>query len=525
MVRKTKARLVLQLRGEGLSLRQIEAQGVSQHSVIKVERAAARKQLTWETAAGMTETEVYERLFPDSGTRESVYEQPDWPQLHRELAKVGVTLKLLHAEYRDHCHTSGAPSMGYDRFCKTYAHYVSAQGVSSRVGHKAGQTVEVDWSGPTMHLTDPVTGQTTRVYLFVGCLPFSRYGFVEPTLDMRQDTWLTCHVAMFDWFGGTTPRIVPDNLKTGVIKHPREGEIILNDAYRELAAHYSAAVLPGRPRRPKDKASVENTVWSVATWVIASLRQQEFATLPELRAAIYEQMTRFNQEPFQKRAGSRRSVFEEEEFPRLRPLPAVPYEISRWAYARRAGRGGHVVWEKNHYSFPYPHVGELVDLRVPSRVVEIYLGADRLASHPLAPTGVTGEYVTHDSDLPDGPKYQGWDGERVREWAARIGVHTSTVVARIFASVPVEEQGLNPALAVLRLTRRYSSSRVERACEIVLQSRVRSPRYARLRPILETRQDETRRHPSFTETATATVESAAPAGYVRGAAYYGGDAS
>lgn len=525
MVRKIKARLVLRLRHEGLSLAQIEVQGVSRHSVIKVERAAAREQLTWDSVALMTEAEVYERLFPDSGNRESVYEQPDWSRLHRELAKVGVTLKLLHAEYQDRCQTAGAPSMGYDRFCKTYAHYVRAQGVSSRVGHKAGQTVEVDWSGPTMQLTHPVTGQATRVYLFVGCLPFSRYGFVEPTLDMRQDTWLTCHVAMFDWFGGTTPRVVPDNLKTGVIKHPREGEIILNDAYRELAAHYSAAVLPGRPRRPKDKASAENTVWSVATWVIASLRQREFATLPELRAAVYEQMIEFNQEPFQKRVGSRRSVFENEELPRLRPLPTVPYEISRWAYARRVGRDGHVVWEKNHYSIPYPHVGELVDLRVTSRVVEVYLGGDRLASHPLAPTGVTGEYYTRDSDLPDGLKYQEWDGERVREWAARIGVHTSTVVARIFASVPVEEQGLNPALAVLRLTRRYSSSRVERACEIALQSRVRSPRYAHLRPILETRQDETgRRRPNFSGTP-AIVEPAAPAGYVRGAAYYGGNAS
>ena len=103
-----------------------------------------------------------------------------------------------------------------------------------------------------MHLVDPITGQTSRVYLFVACLPFSRYAFVEPALDMRQDTWLLANVAMFEWFGGTVPRIVPDNLKTGVIKHPREGEVVLNDAYREMAAHYSAAVLPGRPRSPKD---------------------------------------------------------------------------------------------------------------------------------------------------------------------------------------------------------------------------------------------------------------------------------
>lgn len=521
MVRKINAKLVLRLRAEGFSLRQIEAQGVSQHSSIKVERAAAREQLTWETAATMTETEVYARLFPGVGIRESAYLQPDWPAMHRELAKVGVTLKLLHAEYLDHCHTKGAAGMGYDRFCKTYAAYVRAQGVTSRVGHKAGQTIEVDWSGPTMQLTGP-GGETTKVYLFVACLPFSRYAFVEPKLDMRQGSWLECHIAMYAWFGGSVPRLVPDNLKTGVVKHPRDGEIVLNDAYRELAAHYSAAVLPGRPRAPKDKASVENTVWSIATWVIAALRNRDFTSLDELRTAIYEQVRRFNNAPFQKREGSRASVFEAEEQPRLRPLPPVAYEISRWAYQRRVARDGHVVWDKNHYSVPYQHVGETVDLRITTSTVEVYQGGDRIASHLLAPIGVTGEYRTRDSDLPDGPRYREWDRGRVEEWAARIGPSTMMVVARIFESVPVAEQGINPALAVLRLTRRYSATRVEAACALALGGRVRSPRYAHLQPILESRQDETgqKRSPRFEPVTPA--KPAAPAGYVRGSAYYEG---
>lgn len=519
MVRKIKAKLILKLRAEGFSARQIEAQGMSRHSVTAVTQAAMRESLTWEIAAGMSDNDVYARLFPGRGDHESVYTQPDWAAAHKELAKVGVTLKLLHAEYLDQCQANGSTAMGYDRFCKTYAQYARAAGVTSRVGHKAGQAVEVDWSGPTMQLTNPVTRETTRVYLFVGCLPFSRYAFVEPTLDMRQATWSRCHVAMFEWFGGTTPRIVPDNLKTGVITHPREGEVVLNDAYRELAAHYSAAILPGRPRKPKDKASVENTVWSAATWVITSLRAREFSTLHELRAAVYEQMTAFNREPFQKRAGSRLSVFESEERPLLRPLPAVPYEISRWVYGRRVGRDGHVVWEKNRYSAPYMHVGRAVDLRIGDGTLEIYLGGERLATHMLAPAGMVNEYRTRDGDLPDGRSYQAWDAVRVREWAARIGEHTLTVVNRIFEQVPVEEQGLNPALAVLRLSTRYGNTRVEQAAKIALGSPVRSPRYAHLQPILESRQDQVgRKHPRF----EAVSETSAPAGYVRGAAYYGG---
>lgn len=408
MVRRIKAKLVLRLRAEGFSARQIEAQGMSRHSVIAVFDAADREGIDYREVADVDDAEVYARLFPGRGEHESVHAQPDWDRVHKELAKVGVTLKLLHGEYVDACRADGSPAMGYDRFCKTYQQHVLVIGAASRVGHKAGQSVEVDWSGKTMQLTDPVTGQQTRVCLFVATLPFSRFAFVEPTLDMKQDTWLRAHVAMFDWFGGSVPRIIPDNLKTGVISHPAEGEVVLNDAYRELAAHYSAAVLPGRIKKPKDKASVENTVGNIATWVIAALRNQTFATLPELRAAVYERMTAFNAEPFQKRAGSRLGVFEGEEKPLLRPLPTVAFEISQWVYGRKVQKNGHVVFEKNFYSVPYVNIGRAVDLRVTDRMLEVFAGQDRLTSHLLAPVGTVNEYRTHDSDLPDGPQYRQW---------------------------------------------------------------------------------------------------------------------
>ncbi|SDC10582.1 Integrase core domain-containing protein, partial [Raineyella antarctica] len=340
--------------------------------------------------------------------------------------------------------------------------------------------------------------------------------FVEPALDMKQDTWLRAHVAMFEFFGGSVPRIVSDNLKTGVLKHPREGEIVLNDAYREMAAHYSAAVLPGRVRKPKDKPSVENTVAHVATWVIASLRDRQFTSLPALKVAIGAQMDEYNRQPFQKRAGSRASVFAAEEAPLLTPLPVVAYEISRWVYGRRVGRNGHVVWERNHYSVPFAHIGTTVDLRITDRVLEAYRGSERLTSHLLLPEGSANEYRTNDADLPAGHRYRQWDPPRVRDWAERIGPSAVSVVNRIFESVPVDEQGLDPALAVLRLSRRYSAERVEAACRLALAGRVRSPRYAHLAPILATGQDQAA---GLRPQRTEPVEDG---GYVRGASYYAG---
>lgn len=517
MVRKIKAKLVLQLRAEGLSGRAIAAsQRISRNSVAAVLEAADAAGVDWDDIAERPEAEVYALLFPGRGEHESVYAQPDFEAVHRELSRVGVTLKLLHGEYLDACAAAGSPAMGYDRFCKSYQHHVLVAGLASRVGHKAGQSVEVDWSGPTMELVDPATGELTRVYLFVGCLPFSRYAFVEPTVDMKQESWLRAHVAMFEAFGGSVPRIVPDNLKTGVINHPAEGEIVLNDAYREMAAHYSAAVLPGRIRKPKDKDSVENTVAHVATWIIAGLRDRQFTAIAELRAAIRERVVAYNAEPFQKRAGSRNTVFEVEERSLLRPLPAVPYEISRWLYGRRVARNGHVTFGKNFYSVPYTHVGAKVDLRITDTMLEAYRGCQRLASHLLAPQSAVNEYRTHDADLPAGGGYRQWDPHRVRDWATRIGPNVVIVVERIFESVPVAEQGLDPALAVLRLTRRYSGERVEAACRLALAGRVRSPRYAHLRPILETGQDKT----SGTTQSPRATPAEEPGGYVRGASYY-----
>ncbi|TFC84013.1 IS21 family transposase [Cryobacterium sp. TMT3-29-2] len=517
MVRKIKAKLVLQLRNQGLSRRAIEsAQGMSRHSIQAVLDAAELAGLGWADVAELSEGEVYSALFPGRGVRESVFAQPDWARVHAELARVGVTLKLLHQEYVDASSRAGQATMSYDRFCRLYGEHAAVTGASSRVGHKAGRSIEVDWSGPTIQLLDPTTGEISKVYLFVACLPFSRYAFVEASLDMRQESWLRAHAAMFTFFGGSVPRLVPDNLKTGVISHPREGEVVLNDAYREMAGHYSAAVLPGRVRAPKDKASVENTVSHVATWVIAGLRHEQFTSLAQLRERIRQQIDAYNRQPFQKRDGSRLSVFTTEELPLMQPLPAVPFEISTWSYRRKVNKNAHVVWAKNFYSVPFSHIGALVDLRVTDTMLEVYRADERLTCHLLLAASAVNQYQTNDADLPEGRSWQAWDRDRdrINDWAARTGPATVTVIGKIFEAVSIEEAGFEPALAVLRLSRRFSPARVEAACAMALRGPIRSPRYAHLRPILDTGQDKTGLIPEEPEGDDR--------GYVRGSACYAG---
>ena len=173
----------------------------------------------------MSDAEAYALLFPERVHEGPVYRDPDWDRVHRELARVGVTLKRLHEEYRDDARSKGEPFMSYDRFCKRYREFTvrKAGGEPGRAQGRAHHGGRLG-PGPTMRLVDPATGEVSKVYLFVACLPFSRMSYVEPTLDMKQDTWLRCHVHAFAYLGGSTPCIVPDNLKTGVESHPREGE-------------------------------------------------------------------------------------------------------------------------------------------------------------------------------------------------------------------------------------------------------------------------------------------------------------
>lgn len=130
---------------------------------------------------------------------------------------------------------------------------------------------------------------------------------------------------------GVARILTPDNLKTGIVKSSRT-ETGFNKSYQVMAEYYGTAILPARPRSPKDKAFVEGSVGVVSTWILAALRNRQFLSLIELDEAIYEKLEAFNHKPFQKREGSRADCFSEEKL-FLLPLPATPFELVVWKVA------------------------------------------------------------------------------------------------------------------------------------------------------------------------------------------------
>ena len=517
MARKIRAKLIMELREQGMSRRSIaQTRHMSMDSVCEVFGIAEERGIAWGDVEGMPDEDVYRLFYPDRGVRESVFEDPDWVYVHKEMAKVGVNLRLLHDEYRERCRREGKVAMGYTKFCGDYGTWTAANNLTKRIEHKAGVSCEVDWSGPTLGkgLVNPVTGEVSKIYLFVGVLPFSQMAYFEPTLDMKERTWLRCHVHMYEYWGGVPERTVCDNLKTGVVKHPREGEIVLNDAYEALGEHYMTAIMPAQVRKPKQKASAEGTVRDAATWVIAGLRNEAFATIEDARAAVRRCLDEYNAHPFQKREGSRESVFREAEAAELRPLPDVRYDVAEWVYNRSVNLDFHVVYARNRYSVPHRYVGRKVDLRVGESTLSIYHAGERIATHPLFPSYVRNAYSTDGSHMPEAFLKPEWDDVRIRGWARKIGPSCAEVIERIFARVKVKEQAYNPALSVLRLSKKYGDERLEAACAHALP-RLTSPRYRHIKAILDSNLEE---GPS--QRGAAASGGARPSGHVRGADYY-----
>ncbi len=274
--------------------------------------------------------------------------------------------------------------------------------------------------------------------------------------------------------------MVPDNLKAAV-KTASWYEPELNRTYAEWAAHYGTAILPARPRHPRDRAKVEVGVQIVERWILAVLRHRTFTSLAEANAAIRELLAWLNARPFKKRPGSRRSLFETLDRPALRPLPQTPYEFAQWKMAK-VSIDYHVAVAGDYYSVPYQLIGERVDVRLTAQAVEVFRHGRRVASHARGQG--RGEYITDPHHRPRAhQRYLEWSPSRLIRWATEIGPQTAQLVETILRERPHPEQGYRACLGILRLGKHYPSTRVEAAAARALAIHAHS--YRSFKSILE----------------------------------------
>jgi transposase len=310
-----KIREVLRLKHRGRSHREIaSAVCAAVGTVCGHIKRAKEAGVTWEQAEAMTDAELEALLFRDGGrhaagaTRAAI----DCKYVHKELHRAGVTLQLLWAEYQEAASArgDGTKPYQYSQFCELYRAWRVRQKPSMRRVHVAGHKAFIDYSGKKPRLWDVSSGQTREVELFVMVLGASNYVYAEASYTQRLPEFVGSTIRGFEFYGAVPEVIVPDQLRSAV-KGPDRYEPDINETYLEMAQHYGVAVVPARPRKPKDKAKVEAAVLLAQRWILAKLRNCVFFELSELNQAIWELLDELNARPFQKLDGSRASAFEE----------------------------------------------------------------------------------------------------------------------------------------------------------------------------------------------------------------------
>jgi transposase len=503
---------VLRLKFEtGLSHERIAAATkLSKGAVTKYVQRARDAGLGWPLPPDVDEARLEALLFPHAAPVVERYAAPDFAHLHQELKRKGVTLQLLWEEYVE---AHAGQAYRYSQFCLHYHRFAQSLKRSMRQVHRAGDKLFIDYSGDTVPIINPGTGEIRGAEIFVAVLGASSYTYAEATWSQQLPDWIASHVRCFEFMGCVAALLVPDNLKSA-IKRACRYEPEATSTYEDLARHYATAILPARPFHPRDKPAVEASVLLVQRWLLARLRHRQFFSLEALNAAIGELLVILNNRPFQKLDGCRRSAFETIDRPAMTPLPGTRYEFAEWKKAivnidYHVDVGGH------YYSVPHSLVRQKIEARFTATAVECFFKGNRVAVHVRS--SLRGRHTTLPEHMPEAHrKHMQSTPGRLLNWALSIGPATGDVVKWQLENRPHPEQGYRACLGLLNLAKQFTAAPLEAACRRALT--IGSPTRKSIKSILEAKLDA---HPELFPATDQPQATTPPAhGNVRGADYF-----
>lgn len=438
---------------------------------------------SWSDVELLDETALENKFFSSAPSARGPSERaaPDWSKLHEEMRRPGhqMTLALLWTEYR----AENPDGYQYSRFAELYRIWTKKLSLVMRQNHVPGEKAFVDYCDG-LFVTDARSGERKPTELFVGTLGASSYTFATATFTQALPAWLDSHARMYEFFGGVPMVTVPDNLRSAVTRADRY-EAELNPSYRELAEHYGTCIIPARPYRPRDKGKVEAAVLVAQRWILASLRNRKFYSLNEINEAIVPLLVKLNNRVMRHVKQSRSELFEKLDRPALKPLPAGRYEFAAWKKVR-LNIDYHFEFEDHFYSSAYTLYGEELWCRASGDTIEIFAKGSRVGCHVRS--FIKGKYTTTPEHRPASHRaHAEWTPSRIIAWAATIGPNTAALIEEVIRSKPHPEQGFRSALGIIRLEKKHTRERLEKASEKALK--LGSPSYRTVETMLKNKME------------------------------------
>lgn len=353
----------------------------------------------------------------------------------------------------------------FKRFVRRNQLVLNVKEITCRIETDPGDELQVDYCKAGM-LYDQDEGRMRTVYAFIGTLSFSRHKFVEFVFRQDQQSFVSSHVKAFNYFGGVPNRIVLDNLKAGVIR-PDLYDPKFNRAYSEMAEHYNTFLDPARVRSPKDKGKVERDVQTVREKFKEVTALDPTMTLAELNQRIQEWLR--NDYGLTKHGTTHRMpyrVFQDDERPKLIPLPPEPFEAAFWKEAT-IHPDCYIQVKKKSYSVPYQYAGKKVWVKVSNNIVQVYYNEELIKEHIVLTKGY------RKTDLIDFPENLAAAVDKglprhLQNEAARIGTSFHDLVRIILT--PHAFMNMRRAQGVIAVAKKYSPQIVEQAASHLLSS-------------------------------------------------------
>lgn len=405
-----------------------------------------------------------------------------FPQMERELKKTGVTVGHMWEKYI-HANPDGFRSSQFRFHYKKWSNRVNPVML---MNHKSGDKMYVDYAGKTLSIIDENTGEIKEVQFFVAILGASQYTYAEASMSQQKEDFVASVENAIQFFGGTPAAIVPDNLKSAVIKSSRY-EPTINETLADFADHYQTTILPARAYKPRDKSLVEGAVKILYRRIYVHLKEMEFFSIEELNNQIWNLLDEHNAKKLTGRPYSRLDLFNEDEKEKLLPLPQERFQIKYQCLAT-VMQNGHVLLgqDKNYYSVPYQYLRKKVKLLYTKSTVEIYHKYNRIAIHLRNHKPFT--YTTNPEHLASTHQFVAqWSAPRFIDWANSIDSCVGEYIVKIIESRNHPEQAYKSCLGILSYEKKVGKQRLINACKRALDFRIYS--FKAIQNILENNLD------------------------------------
>lgn len=389
-----------------------------------------------------------------------------------ELGRHGVNRMVLWEEYK-----AGYPQgYGYTQFCHHLKQQLIARNPSMILSHRPGEQLFVDFAGKKLSYIDKQTGEIMWCPVFVACLPYSDYSFVFAVRSQNIEDFIYALTKCLEYLGGVPKILVPDNLKSAIIKASRyEPEI--NRALEDFCNHYNMGIIPARVAKPKDKALVENQVKMAYSRIYAKIRNMQFFDLNSLNQVIAEFNRKHNQTRMQQKSYCREECFLANEKQLLQTLPEKAYEI-KYYREQKVAKNNHIrlSCDKHYYSVPYRWIGEKVKVIYTRTMVRIYAKGEQIAIHQrdyslYGYTTVKEHLCSHHQHYYDrSPAY----------YIARAGKKTKElqqIVELLFQGGRFPEQNYKTCDGLFNLYKKTHPEIFSRACKEALECKSYSYRF------------------------------------------------